>query len=679
MEISIIIPVYNVKNYIIDCLESIYKIKDYSKLEVIIIDDCSPDNSIVLIKEFIRKNKADNIKIFHHEKNKGLGAARNTGIEKATKPYIWFIDSDDAINPEEFNKSIQELPLNFDVLLMGVIECDSNLIPKKNYLKYNNNSIENFSEKYKNKEVKQLDVVAWNKIINRDLFLLNPDLRFTEGVLNEDEIFSLILCEKSNSILFKESLVYLYRIRENSITTSTIKDNFFESWIVNFKEGFNFFKDYDVELWQDWFLEKIQVFNRKYDFSKDQLIKFKKILTPYYTMFPPKVWNNNWRHRENYAFFEDWFDIYKSKTSGKPLVSVVIPTYKRPKNLILAIQSVLDQSYQNIEIIVVNDTGNNPKYKNEYDANLKPFLNKISYIELPVNKGGGAARNIGMNKCNGDYICFLDDDDSYKVDRIKNAIQHVLEYASNEIWGVYCGYENNDSNHVNTSFYSGNLSYDILHLNYSEFSLNTDTVLIKRDFLEKYNIKFNPQLKRHQDLDLFLKLFNYGLVIGYDSVDVSIRPEKTEIGNWLNNEIMHDTKRYFLNQHKKTIISYPSNIQKEIYNIQWKNVMHYYLGSEKIQKFKNHIINTSFNKVDYHEYHFLLNLILETVNQNEQTNQKQKITLETNDQHKLKLEKKILNEKIEDLLNQKDWYENTYEKMPLWWKKLGALIRKIRK
>lgn len=687
MKLSIIIPIYNVEQYIIDCLSSIYSINCSSDFEIIVVDDCSPDNSQKLIKKYVKENKIENLKLIKHEVNKGLGAARNTGVLNATNPYVWFIDSDDAIDPVQFTQLTFNLHENFDLLLMGVAECDARLNFKKEYIKYDEIAFENFSFEYKNQNLKQLDVVAWNKIIKRDLFVLNPELRFGEGVLNEDEIFSLLLCRYAKKVIFKEELVYLYRIRENSITTSTISDPFFTSWEINFKEAIDFFKDYDVELWKDWFLEKIQTFNRKYSFEPQQLIRLKKLLTPYYSMFPFRFWNTNWRHNENLDFFEDWFEIYRSESKGQPLVSVIIPTYKRPRNLITALESVLCQTYHNIEVIVVNDTGNDTNYQSEYTKLLLPFLDKITYINLPINLGGGSARNCGIERAKGEYICFLDDDDYYGVDRVQNAANQIQKYNSDEIWGVYCGYDNKENNAVNSTVYSGNLSYDILNLNYSEFSLNTDTVFIKKDILDRNQIRFNPKLRRHQDLDLFLKLFNYGFVIGYNSIDVTIKPETSEIGNWLNNEIMHSTKRYFLEKHRNSIACFPFSIQEEIYTKQWNNVIHYYLGADKNEKFKRHVLKSGFDQVNFHEYHFLFNHLknIESlkidealIKKEKNSNKREKLESEKRERFLL-LRNKALTEEVEDLLQQKAWYENTYEKLPTWWRKSGSIIRKLNK
>ena len=101
MKITIIIPVYNVEPYIEDCLKSVASQTYKGDIECIIVNDCTPDNSCAVIDRFINKyDGAIEFKLLHHTVNRGLSAARNTGIDAATGDYIYFLDSDDEITPD---------------------------------------------------------------------------------------------------------------------------------------------------------------------------------------------------------------------------------------------------------------------------------------------------------------------------------------------------------------------------------------------------------------------------------------------------------------------------------------------------------------------------------------------------------------------------------------------------
>ena len=101
MKITIVVPVYNVEPYIEDCLKSVAEQTYKGDIECIIVDDCTPDGSCAIIEHFINEyNGSIDFKLLHHTKNRGLSAARNTGIGAATGEYIYFLDSDDEITPE---------------------------------------------------------------------------------------------------------------------------------------------------------------------------------------------------------------------------------------------------------------------------------------------------------------------------------------------------------------------------------------------------------------------------------------------------------------------------------------------------------------------------------------------------------------------------------------------------
>ena len=96
-KVSILIPVYKAEKYISQCLESVLR-QTYNNLEIIIVDDASPDNSIAIAESLIQKNENKfDIKILHNEKNKGIAETRNTLLDYATGDYILFVDSDDYI------------------------------------------------------------------------------------------------------------------------------------------------------------------------------------------------------------------------------------------------------------------------------------------------------------------------------------------------------------------------------------------------------------------------------------------------------------------------------------------------------------------------------------------------------------------------------------------------------
>lgn len=218
VELSIIIPVYNVEEYLRECLESVYSLN--IKKEIILVDDESPDNSWKIIDEYKIKYPEETIVI--KQKNTGLSGARNKGLKNAIGEYVIFVDSDDFIQKEKFEKSFYETYK--DRLDIG--------IGNGNYY-YKNGDIKPFnrSDKIKKniiltgKKYFELAVKTgshrdevWDDIYKRD-FLEKNNLKFLEGLCHEDTLFSIEALIKAKKVKYIDSDFYMYRQRENSIMT----------------------------------------------------------------------------------------------------------------------------------------------------------------------------------------------------------------------------------------------------------------------------------------------------------------------------------------------------------------------------------------------------------------------------------------------------------------------------
>lgn len=191
-------------------------------------------------------------------------------------------------------------------------------------------------------------------------------------------------------------------------------------------------------------------------------------------------------------------------------VSVIIPTYSRPQNLLRAINSVLNQTYQNIEIIVVDDNGKGTPCQMETEKCIKELIGigKITYIEHDVNKNGSAARNTGLKACTGDYYTFLDDDDYLYPQKIEKQIQALQENKDCDM--VYCGYEKKGDNDVILSRCSpckkGNLQLPLLKKSWG-FGSGSNPLFTKAVY-EKIGL-FDETYTRHQDLEYMVRAFRY--------------------------------------------------------------------------------------------------------------------------------------------------------------------------
>ena len=216
--ISIIVPVYKVENYIIDCLKSVSSQQYDGHVECILVDDCGEDDSMALAKEYIESYKGSvSFVIYAHSHNRGLSAARNTGMQHATGDYLFFLDSDDELLPEAF--SILTRPIlqeEFDVVagLMRTVGSD-----------YDFNCAHPSSLTLRNKDIlheyalNHIAPMACNKLFRRQMVIQNQ-LSFYEGIIHEDELWSFQIAVIAHSFHLVEEETYLYKIREGSITTA---------------------------------------------------------------------------------------------------------------------------------------------------------------------------------------------------------------------------------------------------------------------------------------------------------------------------------------------------------------------------------------------------------------------------------------------------------------------------
>lgn len=225
--VSIVIPIYNVKKYIEQCIKSVIS-QTYQDLEVILVDDDSPDNSMQLaIKTIETFGQTSKIKfaIINHKKNKGLSAARNTGTMQANGDYIFYLDSDDEITPDCITLLMGEVKKHPDV---QIVQGEVKSIPKNDYYDMTHLSAFTFIDNndwvryHLFKEEKKLPINAWNKLIQKD-FIIKNKLYFKDGIIHEDELWMINVVKKLQKIAFCHQITYIHYKRPGSIMASTSK------------------------------------------------------------------------------------------------------------------------------------------------------------------------------------------------------------------------------------------------------------------------------------------------------------------------------------------------------------------------------------------------------------------------------------------------------------------------
>lgn len=214
MDLSIIIPVYNVEKFLPKCLNSVV-VNEWSGItyEIIVVDDASPDGSLRIAKEF--SIKYPQIKIISQE-NRGLGGARNTGVRKAGGSYVFFLDSDDYLLPGVMNRLLLDVKgEQLDIVEFGAIRVDENY--KKigeSFIKKNSSNVLSgtaYIAKY------DFDNSACNKLYRR-LFLLENNLNFLEKTYVEDAPFNAEVFVKAKKVKALDEVPVAFLQNRNSIT-----------------------------------------------------------------------------------------------------------------------------------------------------------------------------------------------------------------------------------------------------------------------------------------------------------------------------------------------------------------------------------------------------------------------------------------------------------------------------
>lgn len=231
--ISVIIPIYNVENYLNKCLDSIIK-QTYKNIEIICINDGSTDSSLEILQNYAKKDVR--IKIIN-QVNKGLGTARNVGLSIANGEFISFVDSDDWVDEDLYKTCIDNIKDDIDIVAFGAktVNLKNNKIYKGQY------SSKNFKKGFNLLNLFNIHTVAWNKLY-RHSFLLSNNIIFDTPKTGEDQFFFIkTVLNTQNIFILKKDLYFYCKYRKGALSNN--KDYADLSTINNTYNIVNYLKD----------------------------------------------------------------------------------------------------------------------------------------------------------------------------------------------------------------------------------------------------------------------------------------------------------------------------------------------------------------------------------------------------------------------------------------------------
>ena len=487
VSVSIIMPVYNDENVIKQAILSVVN-QTLQDKELICINDGSTDSTLEILNEF--SEKYDFIKVYTQE-NQGSGKARNYGMDIAEGEYIGFLDADDYfIDNDALERLYATAVSNNANMVTGNILHDvdnpGEFVPFK-HLEYFTQDKVILPEDYG---------IPWSfyKSIFKTDFLLSNKIYFPDLLRGQDPVFLAEILAKVDKIYAVATDVYAYVFYDAIDRCNTYRKLYDQ--LLHYKIVLDYLKEPRFIKANDDFKRAFRWFVNQLD--EDESVTALKIIN--------EIFDGNTEilhsiHYQVYSKFSDNPEIEElCEYRFKPKISVIIPVYNAEPYLKEAMDSLLNQTLSDFELICVNDGSkdNSLKMLRDYAKNDSRF--KIIDQE---NAGCGASRNRALKEACGEYIYFFDPDDFISQDAFeklyKNAVSNNSDLVIFKIARFKEGYD------VDYSYAGFDLDKVFKNKNFDKFTFNYKDVkayvlnksfapwtkLYKKEFLDKYyNIRF---------------------------------------------------------------------------------------------------------------------------------------------------------------------------------------------
>lgn len=432
IKVSVVVPVCNVEQYLRECLDSIIN-QTLQEIEIICVNDGSSDSCMDILREYAKADRR--IKVINKD-NAGYGHTMNLGIDMARGEYIGIVESDDFVVPEMY----QEL---YDIATdnnLDLVKADFYRFygTKGNYkLDYNKTARE---DKNYNIIINPSETIAcfrfimntWSGIYKRS-FLQEGNIRHNEtpGASFQDNGFWFKTFAQAKRIMFVNKPYYMNRRdNPNSSVYNPAKvycGNEEYKYILEYiNEHPEFNKDILYIFSQKRYHTYLFTLNRiDQKFRKEYLHTFAKDFKQAeangelkQSFFTKKEWETlHWIMR-------DPDEYYYNEFTKRIKVSVIVAVYNTEKYLKECIDTLLAQSLKEFEVICIDDGSTDNSYSILYEYSMKDRRIKVYRQE---NKGAGAARNYGLTLAQGEYVLFVDGDDYFDKEMLKEAYRKALQ------------------------------------------------------------------------------------------------------------------------------------------------------------------------------------------------------------------------------------------------------------
>ncbi len=510
-KVSIIIPIYNVSQYLRLCLDSAVN-QTLEAIEIIAVNDGSTDDCLDIINEYAAKDPRI---VVITGPNGGYGRAMNQGLDRATGEYIGIIEPDDFVDVRMFDE-LYSTAVENDVDFVKsdfyrfTHDNEGNIVPSYNGVAKSKKYYDTVQSPYEDLFLFRFVKNTWSGLY-KSLFIEKYHIRHNEtpGASFQDNGFwfqTFIYAEKAYFL----NKPFYYNRRDN--LESSVYDSS-KIWCIS--DEYAFIRDIisrDTELFQHY----IGVFHvckyRDYIFTLNLINDEQK---PIYLEKFAKEYNEAIENKEidqNLFLEKEWEClqwIVKDPTSvceallrKTPLISVIVPVYDSEQYLSECLDSVLSQTLKNIEVICINDgsTDHSLDLLNKYAESDERII-----IINQSNLGAGVARNNGISCAKGEFLAFMDSDDWYPQ---KDILENLYIAARNNnvmiCGGSFSAYKNGEV----VDKYSGDYTHytfkknEMISYKDYQFDYGYHRFIYNTEFIKKKNILFPPYLRYH-DLPFF--------------------------------------------------------------------------------------------------------------------------------------------------------------------------------
>lgn len=515
--ISIIVPIYNVEEYLKECLDSIQK-QTYQNYDCIMINDGSTDSSREIAETYLVDSRFRLI----NQDNQGLSAARNTGLRylKEESSFVAFVDSDDYLNPLFLEKLEEQISEDVDIIEGSIQSFKEGIYYNLLQIHQDKLVLTTVEEKLEQLWFQGVRISVFPKLYRKSL--LNDNF-FPQGFIFEDLAVIPELVTLSKKWVKIRDVLYYYRIRDNSITTKSFSEKNLD--IFKILEKFDLFfvdADLNVKLWA----ERLKYGQLNHQYQTTVLED-----NPYASKYQEKLEKLMLKIKK-----------YEKREVTGELISIIISVSNTESYLRQCLDSLLNQTYISFEVILLNNgsTDSSASICQEYaekDSRFKYFETEQDSIS--------SSYNLGIEASKGSYITFIKSDDWVDSDYLELLYATMIEEKADIVVSTYKTF-NMDT---------GLLAYHAYQKDCTESIFNKKDLLLALPRLDRDSsfsyvfgklvsrialgkIRFNESTQLGEDMEFWYNLYLVSEKVVYLNRDTYTLRKYSDVQNYLNPEFV---------------------------------------------------------------------------------------------------------------------------------------------